>query len=509
MPHVHSAEKAAARRLRASEKGFIVDKNRDHAHILVPSAISRRVKDISKSLELHGNHCSLLGRNVHFAAAAAVAAKPIIGKENTQKALVLHRSANRAKHNWADMSCENNEDVLDESDPVFIADPWSDAVLPSCDVAPPDGGVDDPWCNWSCYAPFKCMEAEAEPFVPWSAIPVSTGNADSLTQAQNDTIASLLQELSYWRPSPVPAPFAAFQCGEAPNQTTVDSAAMEEVLVLKAQVNSASRNLSQLASSLGSAIESSLSVRLPEKLVGYASMSDLKGQAEDVRQLVLDVAQTQSQSLFVEVGNMIKNVLGDSLLESCEKTFAKLAARLKADQETMRQEIQELEASLRAEFAVSRGAEVFNTSACASSLPRSLGSATQADHKDNAPHDIYDVSVDTPAPRPESQPSSEVAESLTHTFYVGDHVRLHCLKTATLNGKVGVICDDVVSSGRYGVLLHGHSTPKAFLPKNLLCYEHEDDDICTKCDDILNLNAFPPCSCSLTHSNTPAAVPLS
>ena len=115
MPHVHSAEKAAARRLRASEKGFIVDKNRDHAHILVPSAISRRVKDISKSLELHGNHCSLLGRNVHFAAAAAVAAKPIIGKETTQKALVLHRSANRAKHNWADMSCENDEDVLDES----------------------------------------------------------------------------------------------------------------------------------------------------------------------------------------------------------------------------------------------------------------------------------------------------------------------------------------------------------------------------------------------------------
>ena len=74
-------------------------------------------------------------------------------------------------------------------------------------------------------------------------------------------------------------------------------------------------------------------------------------------------------------------------------------------------------------------------------------------------------------------------------------MRLHDLRTHSLNGKVGVISNYDKTTGRYGVLLHGHVACKAFLPKNVLAYESLPGDTCEICNDLLNLNAIPPCSC--------------
>ena len=78
---------------------------------------------------------------------------------------------------------------------------------------------------------------------------------------------------------------------------------------------------------------------------------------------------------------------------------------------------------------------------------------------------------------------------------VGDFVRLHGLKTAELINKVGEIKEFVEETGRIGVALHGGSSCKALLPKNLTRYKFSSDDMCPACADPLNLNAFLPCAC--------------
>jgi hypothetical protein len=104
MPHVHSVLASAARRERAITRGFLTSKPIGSSHILVPDKIAARVKTISKSLAVHRDHCSLVGRNVHSAAAAAVAAKLSLSPAEFKDALKVHKEANRAKHNWSDLT---------------------------------------------------------------------------------------------------------------------------------------------------------------------------------------------------------------------------------------------------------------------------------------------------------------------------------------------------------------------------------------------------------------------
>ena len=76
-------------------------------------------------------------------------------------------------------------------------------------------------------------------------------------------------------------------------------------------------------------------------------------------------------------------------------------------------------------------------------------------------------------------------------------VRLVGLKATSLNGKPGTITGYVELTGRYGVLLHGDSASKAINPMNIVEYTPEHDERCEFCEELLNLFAFPPCSCNI------------
>ena len=142
MPHVHSVAASAARRRRALEKGFLVCKDADCSYVQVSANVAGRVRAVAKSLSLHRQHCSTVGRSYHFAASAALAAKASIGHTNFQEACRVHRVANKAKHCWADCDFDDDTDssvaAPDHIDPLVAIDPWAHAasLLPDRTVSP-------------------------------------------------------------------------------------------------------------------------------------------------------------------------------------------------------------------------------------------------------------------------------------------------------------------------------------------------------------------------------------
>ena len=84
----------------------------DRVPVMVPRAVSKRVFEVAKSLELHREHCLALGEPVHTASVAAVRA-------GHPEAILAHRKANSAKHNWESEfqtrmeSIESLQSVLD------------------------------------------------------------------------------------------------------------------------------------------------------------------------------------------------------------------------------------------------------------------------------------------------------------------------------------------------------------------------------------------------------------
>ena len=92
---------------------------------------------------------------------------------------------------------------------------------------------------------------------------------------------------------------------------------------------------------------------------------------------------------------------------------------------------------------------------------------------------------------------TECAQTSDTLFGIGDYVRLQGLKSAKLNGSPGSVVEYVVGSGRYGVLLHGSSVPKAIKPENMVPYLFKDQELCPNCHKVLNLFSFPACGCKI------------
>jgi hypothetical protein len=126
------------------------------------------------------------------------------------------------------------------------------------------------------------------------------------------------------------------------------------------------------------------------------------------------------------------------------------------------------------------------TSGVGSSVPL-LGAAASVRH-DADEYQISDPITATESriasPAPLSTSSGDAAVLMPTTlqdneFHVDDKVRLHSLKTAALNERIGTVVDYIARSGRFGVHLHGELEPRAFRKENLKPY------------------AFPTCSCEL------------
>lgn len=124
MPHCHSAAARALRRDRAIRLGFVkLHENPGTKYVEVQRHLAPRLRAIAASLAVHDDHCRLLGRSVHFAASATACARDVVGTEAADRAMKLHKAANKAKHQGlgADLNDnDNDEDPLIAND---LADP--------------------------------------------------------------------------------------------------------------------------------------------------------------------------------------------------------------------------------------------------------------------------------------------------------------------------------------------------------------------------------------------------
>ncbi len=79
-----------------------------------------------------------------------------------------------------------------------------------------------------------------------------------------------------------------------------------------------------------------------------------------------------------------------------------------------------------------------------------------------------------------------------------DTVRLVGLSSVHLNGAIGTVTSELSAEGRIGVLLYGEQKSKGFRPINLSDYFFSDQDVCTDCKMIINLDATRVCGCTTT-----------
>mmetsp|Transcript_147960 Transcript_147960/g.475064 ORF Transcript_147960/g.475064 Transcript_147960/m.475064 type:complete len:408 (-) Transcript_147960:111-1334(-) len=169
MPHCYSPAARALRRERAIIRGFLTPApSLDHRWVAAPVGLHGRVKSIVKSLEMHHSHNELNGFACHHARSATLTAKKMgrLLPVDTESALLAHRAANHAKHNW---TCSAGVD------PLQLADPWC-RVPVSSHCSPPEV---DPWKD----------------FRPTSAPRSARGTVGAGIDARFDRIEKLLWRL--------------------------------------------------------------------------------------------------------------------------------------------------------------------------------------------------------------------------------------------------------------------------------------------------------------------------
>jgi len=188
MPHVHSAASRVVRRARAHDRGYIAQKVFvDSTFVEVPTALGSRVRDLAASLCLHSAHDEIAGTRSHFARTATLAAAPFLTPDETSRALMVHRSANIAKHSWRPSAVKWSD--LESCSPSST----SSVAAPCCDVPVDLVFVEDPWAKF-------IADHGGRPMLLLDA-----GSASSLV---GGTVASAAW--ASWRPST----FAAASCDE-------------------------------------------------------------------------------------------------------------------------------------------------------------------------------------------------------------------------------------------------------------------------------------------------------
>jgi hypothetical protein len=246
-----------------------------------------------------------------------------------------------------------------------------------------------------------------------------------------------------------------------------------EVDIIHAQIKATSRTISSLSASLGDTVEASLSNRLPAH-VGVLPDSDKFMPKDDILAFVEDnkaLVLAARQDAIQVSGDTCKGAI-TALLDKLPALLEKGKAQCDARISKLEGQLGHLSASLGAKFGDSK-------SGLQSSLDVKPSSPVKVVLADSVPSSLPVASAEAPA-----------------QLLVGDKVRLCGLKVSAFNNMIGMITCHSESSGRFGVRLHGEGADKAFLPKNLSFYQFSDTDRCPICNDYVNLNSFPQCSCS-------------
>mmetsp|Transcript_15607 Transcript_15607/g.41578 ORF Transcript_15607/g.41578 Transcript_15607/m.41578 type:complete len:359 (+) Transcript_15607:91-1167(+) len=130
MVHRRSPEQLRLRRLRGTGLGF-VDASSDTVAVHVPRHLVRRARCMLRSLELHDCHNQEAGYPHHYARDAALHAG--LAEGVLRGALRVHRTANRAKHQWAERRSAHGGEIrkLYLADLLALPDGWDSASTAS------------------------------------------------------------------------------------------------------------------------------------------------------------------------------------------------------------------------------------------------------------------------------------------------------------------------------------------------------------------------------------------
>ena len=128
MPGRHFPAKLLERHDRARERGFLrpLASQWESSLIEVPKSIATRSKVVVRALATHDRLNKAAGKPFHFAAHAALAARPVVGDDSYRRAMQDIKKGNAARHAWPG-----------EVDSVFVCDPWAAPVETILPAAPP------------------------------------------------------------------------------------------------------------------------------------------------------------------------------------------------------------------------------------------------------------------------------------------------------------------------------------------------------------------------------------
>ena len=383
-------------------------------------------------------------------------------------------------------------------DPLQANDPWAHASSKFQDLETKDHvGL---WEAWQGMA--HRMDPKTPPFVP--AIPplASTcGDASdgrdkeleqsyNLIQHQNDCIALLMAQLSELRASSGPTRLISSGSGDHFDER------LEKVI----------RDVGELTSSLGSAVQDSITRRtLPfeqrlSKLetLGVGSLDAQKLSSLSSGGLVQRLASLEEACSTLSSLPQAFVVINEKMKVLNEHTNEKISVSIRSFAGDLKAELMENHASSSRSLA-----ETFLSST--TSLMRKYDERIQKQLTDMK-EKTYQLSTSlsatpssdlpTPSGGVEVGDGGDLSDREVPAFICGDAVRLQGLKTLSLNGNCGTINGFSENSGRFAVQLVGRAAPKAFLPTNLEVYHTHPEDKCPTCDEFFNLHAFPPCACA-------------
>ena len=482
MPGKHSPGVLADRRLRALRRGFLHVRppGDDVQYVAVKREVAGRAKAQAKALATHHDLNKAAGQSFHFAAHAALAARSIIGEKAFVTAKAVIKAINTARHSWADISFDSDDsgaasapvtscgDCSGSVDPLTVHDPWAKAAswLPGCSSST-----------------VSTLRAEACSFLPSgdsyiyrpsdvaSELDKTVQVLVNLVEAQNNTFAVLSHRLDTRLP--------------ATSRGVLSTS--DDVLVKFAQLES---QINQLSKSMGNAVQASVhkrTVHLQTQLDQLSAVRDsFNAKFEVINECVNDKFSLAVEQCVQSAASQIKDVSG-KIISGVGDLVKKVEGRFHNELADACEELRASCSGPNISTKPSAGHIATKSSAGTASLT--------AGYKANDGGTVLGSLTPVTSCGDYAGGGISFVDS-EHEYFVGDYVRLHGLKTASLNGKVGTITEYIESSGRFGVVLHRRSEPKAVLKTNIQRYEPVLGELCGDCNDVLNLFSFPPCSCS-------------
>ena len=504
MPHVHSSLALSARRDRAVRRGFL--KAQDGYQFLeVRNALASKVRAAASSLSIHTDHCARVGRNIHFANNAALAARQLIGEAEFATAKKVHQARNAAMHkvwnpsvpsasaavcgesslcgeSWADVS--EREDLID---PLSTLDPWATAVLPSVTkVATTSCG--DPWGKYLPPVAPPCsvgLNPATPPFLPNSCPIIANHDmhgALALIEAQNSTIAFLSGELEAARnlAESVSPSLAPAKRGELP---------VERLVALE-------RDIKQLSSTLGDAIQASINERFAELLRPHLPCF--------------------AEAVSAQLSDQITSCLHELSANIVEKITSEQSNLLRKYDATVQKQFSEVNSPLAplstagsVSVECASAGDILTMATEPTSSECDLAPASASDHESTVASKggAADASADDSNRMQRADPAGP--QDSVAILCDNMPVVLHSLSNADFNGQLGTIMGQL-PAGRLAVHLLADRVTKSFLPKNLRPFAAEDADrlACSSCESPVNLLVFPPCDCTGLDAGCPIPVPM-